>query len=173
MYRILQVFIAIILSSLAIESLFAAGCDEIRVDLPDSSTLTTQADRCIAARQAGNPSSITDFVCPQGSFFADNNQVISNETIAYLVAVQISFNQIDTDIQRYMKTLQKTREADPIKWIESINSCSERMTEIYSQICGFGTLEARLNDNKDKLYIKSTTTYPQTLCTDLASRKIQ
>jgi hypothetical protein len=71
-----------------------------------------------------------------------------------------------------MKQLQKTREADPSKWLQIINTCTEKITGIYSQICGFGTLEARLNANKDTLYITTTNAYPQTLCSDLASKKI-
>jgi hypothetical protein len=130
------------------------------------------AEQCIKARESKNPNSITEYVCPQGDFFAKSSQPITRETTAYLIAVSISFNKIDTDIQKYMKKLQKTREADPIKWVETIRSCTEKMRDIYSQICGFSTIEARLNEDKDKLYITSTNTYPQELCIDLASKKI-
>ncbi len=167
-----RVFILIILSSLLVESLFAAGCDEIRADLPESSEMRSAVDQCILARQSGNPGSIVDFVCPQGDFFASNQQPITPETVAYILAVQVSFNQIDRDIQKYMKILQKTREADINKWLEKINSCTEKITGIYTQICGFGTLESRLNEDKTKLYITTTNTYPQTICSDLASKKI-
>lgn len=172
MYHIFRVFILIILSSLLVESIFAGGCDEIRADLPESSEMRSAVDQCILARQSGNPSSIVDFVCPQGDFFASNQQPITPETVAYVVAVQVSFNQIDRDIQKYMKTLQKTREADLNKWLEKINSCTEKITGIYTQICGFGTLESRLNEDKTKLYITTTNTYPQTICSDLANKKI-
>ena len=171
MYRIVLIFIAIILSSISVESLFAAGCD-IRADLPDGRELRSQIDRCIDARKSSNPNSITDFVCPQGEFYSANNQPITRETLAYLIAVQVSFNKVDTDITKYMKTLQKAREADPIKWTEANNSCSEKIQNIYTQICGFGTLEARLNENKDTPYITTTNTYPQSLCSDLARKKI-
>ena len=80
---------------------------------------------------------------------------------------------MDRDIQKYMKTLQKTREADINKWLETINSCTEKITSIYTQICGFGAIEAQLNEDRDKIYISTTNVYPQTLCTDLAIRKIQ
>ncbi len=172
MYRIFLLLIAIILGSISVESLFAGGCDDIRADLPESSEIVAAAEQCITARKSWNPNSITDFVCPQGSFFASNQQSITPETVAYLVAVQISFNKIDTDITKYMRQLQKTREADPVKWVESINSCTEKIQGIYSQICGFGTLESKLNENKDKLHITTTNAYPQTLCSDLASKKI-
>ncbi len=172
MYRIVIVCIAIVLGSISIESLFAAGCD-IKTEIPTTSDLTTDVARCIAARGPwGNPNSITDLVCPQWEFFASNNQAITPETLAYLIAVQVSFNRVDLDVMKYMKKLQATREADPIKWTDTINSCTETMRSIYSRICGFGTLEAKLNKNKDKLYITTTNTYPQTLCTDLAARKI-
>lgn len=71
-----------------------------------------------------------------------------------------------------MKQLQKTREADPIQWISTINSCTEKIQGIYSKICEYGALESKLNEDKNKLYITKTTTYPQTLCGDLASRKV-
>ncbi len=172
MYRIVLVCIAIILSSISIESLWAAGCD-IRADLPDSATIRSQAERCIEARVSKNPNSITDFVCPQGKFYSANNQSITRETLSYLVAVQVSFNKVDLDITRYMKQLQKTREADPNKWLATINSCTDTIQGIYTQICGFGSIEAQLNEDRDKIYIATTATYPQTLCTDLAIRKIQ
>jgi hypothetical protein len=172
MYRVFFLLIAIIFGSISMESLFAAGCDEIQADIPDSPTIISQVDRCIVARASQNPNSITDFVCPQGEFYSSSNQPITRETLAYLIAVQISLNKVDLEVIKYMKQLQKTREANMNEWLETINSCTEKITGIYSHICGLGTLEALLNADKNKLYITTTATYPQTLCTDLAARKI-
>jgi hypothetical protein len=171
MSPIIRIIWTIILSGVTLVSVSAATCD-IRADLPESATLISQAERCIEARRTGNPNSITDFVCPQGEFFASSGQPITRETLSYLIAVQLSMSKVDTDIIQYMKQLQNTRESDPTRWIETIRSCTDQIRVIYSQICGFGTLEARLNTDKNKLYITSTNTYPQTLCTDIATKKI-
>jgi hypothetical protein len=41
-------------------------------------------------------------VCPQGNYFDANNQQITGEALSYLIAANISFNKIDTDIKKYM-----------------------------------------------------------------------
>ncbi len=175
MYRIFLIFIAVILSSISVETIFAVGCD-IKTDLPTSTELISSVDRCIKARSPFSketPNSITEFTCPQAEMFNENKQEINNETLAYLIAVNISFNRVDTDIKKYMQQLQKNREADPIKWIETINICTEKIVNIYSGICTFGILEAKLNENIENQRIQTTNVYPQTLCTNLANKKAQ
>ncbi len=171
MYSIFYIFIAIILSFIQVGPLMGATCD-IKAELPDSGMIIWSVEQCIQARQSKNPNSITEFICPQWEFFANNQQPITSETIAYLVAVQLAFNKVDTDISKYMKQLQKTREPDPIKWIDTINSCTNTIQKIYSQICEFGALESKLNEDKTKPYITTTNAYPQVLCGELANRKI-
>jgi hypothetical protein len=111
-------------------------------------------------------------MCPQGDFFAGSDQPITPETLAYLIAVNLSFNKIDTSINTHMRKLQETREADPIMWIVNIRSCTEKIQSIYAGICGFGAIETILNEGS-KQYISTTNTYPQTLCAATAMRKIQ
>ncbi len=72
-----------------------------------------------------------------------------------------------------MQQLQKIREADPIKWIDTINVCTEKIAEIYSGICKFGVLEAKLNEDAKDMLIQTTNTYAQTLCGDIATKKAQ
>lgn len=52
MYRISRILIAIMVGHLWIGSAMAGGCEEIRVDLPESSEMRSAADRCITARKS-------------------------------------------------------------------------------------------------------------------------
>ena len=173
MFRIFYIIVALCIYSLSIGYTFAEWCEDIKAELPDSSALKSAAKQCIEARQKGNPNSITEFVCPQGNYFDANNQQITGEALSYLIAANISFNKIDTDIKKYMVNLQKKREADPVKWTETIRSCTDKITNIYKNICGFWTLETLLNSDTNELIIKTTNAYPQLLCTDLARKKVQ
>jgi hypothetical protein len=86
--------------------------------------------------------------------------------------VNISFNKIDADINKYMRKLQEIRESDPIMWIANIRSCTEKIQSIYASICGFGAIETILNEGTKK-YISTTNAYPQSLCSATAMKKIQ
>lgn len=175
MYRLLLIFIITLsFGLLTNESVFAEWC-EISSELPSNSELTGKIDQCIEARSGKweSPNSITEFVCPQGNSWASNDQSITSETLAYNIAANLAFNKADKDIKKYMQELQKNREPDPTKWIENIRSCTDKITSIYDNICNFWVLEKRLNENKDKIYIKTTSTYPQDLCKSLAKKKIQ
>lgn len=148
MSRIFLLIIIVIVGFFSVEYAFAEGCD-IKVDLPDSATLRSQVIRCIDARSdksGETPNSITDFVCPQADFFDANNQPITAEVLSYLIAVNLSYNKVDLDIRKYMKQLQKTREPNPIIWIETIANCTEKIASIYDNICAFGVLESKLNE---------------------------
>jgi hypothetical protein len=114
---------------------FAAGCDEIKGNLPEPSEMKSAVDRCLVARKSGNPNAITDFVCPQGEFIDANKQALNSEVLAYLIGVQVSFNKVDKDIQVYMKKLQASREADPTKWVENIRGCTDKIKTIFDTIC--------------------------------------
>lgn len=59
-----------------------------------------------------------------------------------------------------MKILVQNREPDPTKWIETLNVCREKITQIYTSICTFGYLESKLKDDKGNL-IRTTNAYPQ------------
>jgi hypothetical protein len=152
---------------------FAAGCDEIKGNLPDTNEMRSAVDRCIAARKSSNPNAITDFVCPQGEFIDANKQVLNNEVVSYIVGVQVSFNKIDKNIIEFMKKLQENRDPDPAKWVENIRTCSDKIKERYAQICAFGTIENILNTDSKKPYITTTMAYPQELCSIMANKKIE
>jgi hypothetical protein len=77
--------------------------------------------------------------------FAQNNQTINPQTLAYLVAVQIALNKADEDIIKYMKSLRQMREPNATKWTENKNMCQQNISNIYTSICTFGTLEKVLN----------------------------
>lgn len=152
---------------------FSAGCD-MKIELPSSSELRGAIDTCEKARKDGNPNSITEFICPQGDFFADNNQPINNYTLPYIISVTLSFNRVDKEIKKYMQELQKKRYADPAIGITEIRACTDTIAEKYDSICQFGTLETRINgeDPKDTI-INNTNTYPQELCQNRAKAKTQ
>lgn len=171
MYAFFLTCITIVLSFMHMELLFAMSCIDIKGDLPTTAELTSPVETCIKARKWGNPNSITEFVCPQGEFFSANNQPITDETLAYTIATQVSINKVDRDIMKYMKELKKSREPDPTKWTEAIDVCQGHIKSIYDNICKFGVIESRLNA-WEKEYIKNTSVYPQTLCSDLTNKKI-
>ena len=103
MYRIFFILL-LILGSISMESVFADGCN-IKNELPTTSELRSAIDLCTKARTSGNPNTITDFVCPQGDFFAENNQPINGETLPYIIGVNLAFNKTDKDIKEYMLNL--------------------------------------------------------------------
>ncbi len=156
------------------ELVFGAGCD-LKLEIPTQGELVAKTTRCIDARNGKweTPNSITDYVCPQWNMFLANNQSINNETLRYLVSASISFNKIDVDILKYMRDLQKIRIANPTEWVETIRKCTDKIQETYAKICEFWVIESRLNEDKDAQYIVTTNVYPQALCTNLATRKIQ
>lgn len=162
----------ILLSLIPMGLVFAEGC-QIDEELPSNSELTSKIEQCISARSGEGPSpnSITEFTCPNAEEFKINGRPITNETLAHAIAINLAFNKADKDIKKYMQQLQKNREPDPTKWIEDIHQCTEKIKSIYDNICNFNTLNARLNENKDKQYIISVYAFPQTLCKPLAEKK--
>lgn len=152
---------------------FAAGCDEIKGELPTGTEMRSAVDRCLQARKSGNPNAITDFVCPQGEFIDANKQVLNDEVVSYIVGVQVSFNKVDKNIIEFMKKLQTNRDSDPAKWVEQIRSCSDKIKQTYAQICAFGTIENILNTDSKKPYITTTMAYPQELCGIMVNKKTE
>lgn len=173
MYRFLFIFTYTLISLFQIEYIFA-DCT-ITSELPSNSELTSKIDQCIEARLGNgeSPNSFTDFVCPQGPMFLTGGATITKGKLAYAIAINLAFNKADIDIKKYMQELQKSREPDPTKWIENIRSCTEKIKDIYSNICRFWTLDARLNENIAKQYVVYTSDYPEELCKPLADKKSQ
>jgi hypothetical protein len=135
--------------------------------------MKAQVDRCRIARESGNPNAITNLVCPNGEFIAENKQAINNQVLAYLVGVQVSINKVDIDVLKYMKKLQANRDPDQVKWIQTIRQCTEKVQELYSNICQFGFIEGKLNEDKNNLYITTTMAYPQELCSIMVNKKVE
>ncbi len=174
MYRIFLISMLSIFGAITIGSVFAGDSCTISRELPSTSELRSAIDRCREARSSGNANSITEFMCPQGDFFAENNQPINSDTLPYIVWVSLAFNKVDMDIKAYMLRLQQKRVADPTQWIKEIRSCTDLIGEIYTHLCAFGTLETRINgDDPSKYLLTRTTTYPQELCQIRASAKTQ
>jgi len=172
MYWIRLFWIIFCFLCIPVNAIFAETTCDIKLELPESTELVSQIKKCLAERSGWNPNSITEFVCPQGEVYLDNNQKIDNQTLAYLIAVNISFNKTDEVIKKYMKTLVQNREPNPIKWTETLNACREKIDQTYSSICAFWTLESKLKDG-DKNLIHTTDAYPQWLCMTRANQKLQ
>ena len=173
MYRIVLICIAIILSSISVDSLFAADACTFDTTRPSFDELLAANERCITARATGKANSITDFMCPQGNFYDDNNQSITSETVPYLIAVNLSFNKIDAEISRYMRKLQEKREPSPTVWEDAIDKCTAKIKTAYDDICQFGALEATLYTDPNNKIIVTTRPYPQSLCQVRATQKLQ
>lgn len=173
MYRIFLIFIIIFSSFIHVEALFAADLCTFDTTRPSFDELLVANERCITARATGKANSITEFICPQGNFYDDNNQSITSETVPYLIAVNLSFNKIDTEITRYMRKLQEKREPNPTVWQDAIEKCTATIKKAYDDICQFGALEAILNTDSKNPVIDTTSVYPQSLCQVRATQKIQ
>lgn len=150
--------------------------------LPSPQELRSAVDECLSVRNSwGNPNSITDFVCPSWNFLHGTQQPLYDEVVAYLVAVNVTFNKLDENVIKHMKKLRKAREKDPTKWVENIRECVNGIGEktgtgieqLYNHVCDFGTIEQRLNEWSDKKYTQTTDLYPQRLCREKARKKVQ
>jgi hypothetical protein len=173
MYRIFLIFIITVLSLIRAESILAADICTFDNTPPSLDELLTANERCIIARATGKSNSITEFTCPQGNFYDDDNQNITSETLPYLIGVNLSFNKIDAEINKYMRKLQSTREPNPTVWQDTIEKCSANIRKSYSTICQFGALESILNGNPESPVINTTNLYPQSLCEVRAAQKLQ
>lgn len=133
---------------------------------------------CLDARKNAQESSITEFHCPSGSFTNEDLRPLDENTIPYHVGVAVLFNEIDKDALAYMCDLREMREKDPTKWTEDIRKKIELTStaenkpfwERYREVCDFSYIAGRIN-TKEKEWIISTNTYPQTICEWLADRK--
>jgi len=168
--RILCIILCLL--CIPVNAIFAEATCDIKLELPESTELVSQIKKCLTERSGWNPNSITEFVCPQGEVYLDNNQKIDNQTLAYLTAVNLSFNTADENIKKYIKTLTLSREPNSTKWIETMNVCREKIQYTYASICAFWTLESKLKDG-DKNLIHTTDAYPQSLCITRAKQKLQ
>ena len=169
--RILCIILCLL--CIPVNTIFAeATCDIIKPWILDAKEIVISVKSCTKERIEWNPNSIIHFVCPQWEAYLENNQEINNESLAYLVAANIAFNKADESIKKYMKILVQNREPDPTKWIETLNVCREKITQIYTSICTFGYLESKLKDDKGNL-IRTTNAYPQWLCMTRAKQKLQ
>ncbi len=138
--------------------------------------------QCLDARDAipSRESSITDFYCPSGNFTYEDKRVLDNNTIPYHISVALFFEEIDKDALSYMCDLREMREKDPVKWTEdarkkievTANEESSSFGERYLEVCNFTYIADRIN-TKEKVWIKNTETYPQSICIKLAEAKAQ
>jgi hypothetical protein len=87
--------------------------------------------------------------------------------------VNLSFNKIDTDINKYMRKLQEKREPSPTVWQDAMDKCTAKIKIAYDDICKFGALEAILNTDPDNPLVDTTKLYPQSLCQVRATQKLQ
>lgn len=156
---------------------------EITCPAEKGTTLTAEEigekiQECLDARENGRESSITAFHCPSGDFTNQDLRPLSKDTIPYHIAVAVLFNEIDKDALSYMCDLREMREKDPTKWTEDIRKKIEKTSteenrpfgERYREVCNFSYVASRVN-TKEKEWITSTETYPQTICQDLADKK--
>ncbi len=158
----------------------ASTCPKFDISHITSDSVIEKIDQCVEARKNHNEQSITEFSCPSGEFAWEDGRPLSHQRLAYLITTNILMNEVDKQAKKYMKTLQENRNKDTVAWTEDIRKCIQDSTkntslrDIYSRICEFSFVQNFLNENnQDRIVIDQITTYPQTICTDLANRKIQ
>lgn len=130
-----------------------------------------------------------EFFCPsKDSGFFQDGKPITNEIIAYNLAVESVFQKIDEKTKEYKKQLQDLRCVDAYQWKDNIRTelygkPSENkagVASLYESACNFGYIQSIINYQEDPknpkplpIKISETDTYPQTICMDLAKRKVQ
>lgn len=187
--RILSILVSLLLivSFLYVDAVWAASdllCPAKAKKSLTAEEIGAKIKECLDARNAvpSRESSITEFYCPSGDFTITDGRPLNNDTIPYHVAVALIFAEIDQTALAYMCDLREMREKDPVKWTEDIRKKFELTTasdvntlaESYLWVCNFWYIEMRIGNNtKDEAWIKSTNTYPQSICKSIAKRKVQ
>lgn len=157
------------------------SCPVFKEPLVSGSEILGKIEECKTARKNNNTASITDFACPAGEFAIEDSSPLSDQRIAYHIAVNILMNKADEETKKFMQELQKQRSKDAVSWAKKITSCidgspeiqTKSVSELYSQICDFWYIEKLLNSASDKVIIGNTDAYPHTFCTNLSNQKIQ
>jgi hypothetical protein len=101
----------------------------------DEETLSGKVTECIEARRSGKEASITEYVCPSGDFSRDSSQSSSREVLCGNIYIQLSFQEIDIGVEKYMKELQDTRNPDMTSWNENIHLQRALWEEKYTGVC--------------------------------------
>lgn len=91
---------------------------EVFAEINDDAVIG-KIQKCIEARNNHTVGSISDFYCPEGEYSAYDKSRYTNERIAYEVAVSVLFQDIDTDVEKSLKTFQESRETDTSTWVTS------------------------------------------------------
>lgn len=86
----------------------------------DETKIRAARDACMKARENKTESSITEYVCPSGDVWKESQRPITKETICGSIAIQLTFEEIDKDAEKWMKKLQDTRNPNIISWTDEI-----------------------------------------------------
>ena len=132
--------------------------------LSSAAILNTEA--CFDARATRTESTITDFTCPSGDFIGE--RPLTDEVLAYMIAVSAVFQAIDTNSMQYAKNLQCNRDTDVIKWQQTIRDFTDAYKIKYQSTCDLAYIMSLLNVDPERPYIKTTETFPQADCMILA-----
>lgn len=156
------------------------SCPIFKEPLASGSEILGKIEECKTARKNNNPASITDFSCPAGEFAIEDNLPLTDQRIAYHIAVNILMNKADEETKKFMQELQKQRSKDAVSWAKKITSCidgspeiqTKSVSELYGQICKFGYIENLLNSAGNSEIIANSDGYPHSFCTELSEKKI-
>lgn len=155
MYRYFLI-VCIAITILGIESVYALVSPE---------KVIVETRRCMDARDSQTESTITEYICPSGSFYGANKKPISREVLACSIRMALEFSEIDTDAMKWVTELQKRRDRDPLKWNEEIQQKiygKDGLANRYVSVCQI---------TKWKECVETTDFYPETSCEDKASAK--
>lgn len=182
-------FFSLYLASLLLAVVFVAPYTQANTApvCPDFSKIHLTADevvgkitQCVEARKTGSSATITDFHCPSGNFSLEDAQELTEDRLAFHIAVNIYMNAADEKMKVFMEALQKERSKDAVVWTEAYGSCVEgrpqgsagSLTHFYDQLCGFSMINNFLNSNSQgKKYAISSESFPQSMCVNLANQK--
>ena len=180
MKKIFQTFISCVLFFVFFGSVSAQECNfPVRKTTADE--IVAKISECQEARKTNKTAQIEDFSCPAGEFALEDGLPLTDERLAYHIAVNILMNEADESIKKYMQSLQKNRSKDALAWQENIRACihgsptnpGKSVKEIYREICNYPAMVEFLNNNSTKKAVISTTTsLPQSACDELVKRKI-
>jgi hypothetical protein len=167
-------------------SLFAMSEDIVAKNLCPAETprvltmaeINAKIQECVDARATGKEAGITDFYCPGGTMTEEDSRPLTLETLAYHVAVSIQFAEIDKKALTAICAMKESREKDGVKYVDFltknfwIGNSAESINDEYIKVCAFPYIANKVNLPIDPK-IRTTETYPQSICIRKATQKTQ
>ena len=161
---------------------------EVFAEINDDAVIG-KIQKCIEARNNHIVGSISDFYCPEGEYSAYDKSRYTDEKIAYEVAVSVLFQDIDTDVEKSLKTFQESRETDAATWVTSKSTFlygadvanGGWVRDKYLTVCSEKPGESGIYSGRVRKIVaqwlngkpSNLESFPDTYCREIAKKKTQ